>query len=120
MPMQGFPTAQALADALVNGTLSICNPAEWTSLNYNDNVSSVLWLQLCLFVPLITCPFPLHLHPLLCTAWYMTDTGLALPSCSKVMHPILFCASKQDCSCLTEQAGVAVTELLLCADAVVG
>ena len=36
--MQGFETAQALADALANGTLSVCNPAEWTSLNYNDNV----------------------------------------------------------------------------------
>lgn len=36
--MQGFPTAQALADALANGTLYVCNPREWTSLTYNDNV----------------------------------------------------------------------------------
>ena len=37
--LQGFPTAQDLADALTNGTLRVCNPAEWTSLSYNYNVS---------------------------------------------------------------------------------
>ena len=37
--MQGFNTAQELADALSNGTLHVCSPQEWTSLNYNDNVS---------------------------------------------------------------------------------
>nr|QOL01225.1 putative extracellular protein TR9_033 [Trebouxia lynnae] len=34
---QGFNTAQELADALSNGTLRVCNPQEWTTLNYNDN-----------------------------------------------------------------------------------
>ena len=37
--MQGFNTAQELADALSNGTLHVCDAQEWTSLNYNDNVS---------------------------------------------------------------------------------
>ena len=40
MLLQGFETAQALADALANGTLHVCSPKQWTSLNYNDNVSN--------------------------------------------------------------------------------